>query len=130
MSALADQFGFTPLTWGSLGQGILTGKYDATSTFGPDDRRSRSVYVNFHGDKLAHNLQIVDVLRRISREVGKSVPAVAIRWILDHVPGAVAIVGIKNVKQLESNLEALGWNLPVEAIDALDAVSTERESAS
>jgi len=130
MSALADQFGFTPLTWGSLGQGILSGKYDATSTFGPDDRRSRSVYANFHGDKLVHNLQIVDVLRRISREVGKSVPAVAIRWILDHVPGAVAIVGIKNVKQLESNLEALGWNLPAEAIDALDAVSTERESAS
>lgn len=130
MSALADQFGFTPLTWGSLGQGILTGKYDATSTFGPDDRRSRSVYVNFHGDKLVHNLQIVDVLRRISREVGKSVPAVAIRWIFDHVPGAVAIVGIKNVKQLESNLEALGWNLPAEAIDALDAISAEREFAS
>jgi len=130
MVALADRFGFTPLTWGSLGQGILTGKYDSTSTFGSDDRRSRSIYVNFHGDKLARNLQIVDVLRRISGEVGKSVPAVAIRWILDHTPGAVAIVGIKNVHQLESNLEAVGWTLPAEAIAALDAVSSELELVS
>lgn len=42
----------TPFTWGSLGQGILTGKYDRNSTFGADDRRSREVYVNFHGAKL------------------------------------------------------------------------------
>lgn len=130
MVALADRFDYTPLTWGSLGQGILSGKYDATSTFGPDDRRNRPIYVNFHGDKLAHNLRIVDVLRRISDEVGKSVPAVAIRWILDHLPGSVAIVGIKNVQQLESNLEAVGWSLPAEAIEALDSISTQREFVS
>ncbi|SDB80384.1 Predicted oxidoreductase [Raineyella antarctica] len=130
MLALADHFGFSPLTWGSLGQGILTGKYDATSTFGPDDRRSRSVYVNFHGDKLAHNLRIVEVLRSISGEVGKSVAAVAVRWILDHVPGTVAIVGIKNVKQLESNLEAVDWHLPAEAISVLDSISTTKERVS
>ena len=130
MSALTDQFGFSPLTWGSLGQGILTGKYDATSIFGSDDRRSRSAYVNFHGEKLAQNLRTVDVLRRISGEVGKSVPAVAIRWILDHTPGAVAIVGIKNVKQLASNLEAVGWSLPEEAIAELDSISTTLERVS
>lgn len=129
MQALVSRFGFTRLTWGSLGQGILTGKYDSTSTFGSDDRRSRSVYVNFHGEKLAHNLRIVEVLRRISNELGKSVPAVAIRWILDHTPGAVAIVGIKNTRQLESNLEAVGWSLPSEAIQALDSVSSEQENA-
>lgn len=127
MLALVGQFGFTPLTWGSLGQGVLTGKYDATSYFGSDDRRSRPTYVNFHGDKLSHNLRIVEVLRRISDEVGKSIPAVAIRWILDHLPGSVAIVGIKNLKQLESNLEAVGWNLRAEDIDALDAISSELE---
>ena len=129
MVALIDRFDFTPLTWGSLGQGILSGKYDATSTFGPNDRRSRPIYVNFHGDKLAHNLMIVEVLRQTAEQLDKSVPAVAIRWILDHLPGSVAIVGIKNVKQLESNLKAVGWSLPDEALAELDSVSATRELA-
>lgn len=119
-----EDFGLTALTWGSLGQGILTGKYDRTSAFGPDDRRSRSIYGNFHGDKLAHNLRIVDVMREIAADAGRSVPAVAIRWILDHLPGSVAIAGIKNVSQLESNLEALGWHLSADQLAALDAVSS------
>lgn len=122
---LRTEFGLASMTWGSLGQGILSGKYDATSAFGPDDRRSRPIYVNFHGEKLRHNLRIVDVLRGVSRETGRSVPAVAIRWILDRLPGSVAIVGIKNVKQLNSNLEALGWHLDADSMAALEAVSRD-----
>ena len=40
------------MTWGSLGQGILTGKYGPDIRFGDNDRRRRDVYVNFHGEKL------------------------------------------------------------------------------
>ena len=129
IQALTAGFGVVPLTWGSLGQGILSGKYDAETTFGPDDRRSRPAYVNFHGEKLRHNLRIVDVLRRIAEEVGRSVPAVAIRWILDHLPGSVAIVGIKSQQQLESNLDAVGWTLTPAALAELDAVSLKQEHA-
>lgn len=125
--ALADDGGLAPLTWGSLGQGILSGKYDAASSFGPDDRRSRSTYVNFHGDKLAHNLRIVGVLRRIAGRVGTSPSAVAIRWILDRLPGSVAIVGIKSVRQLEGNLDALGWRLSAADFAELNAVSLEQD---
>jgi len=123
LGALRSEFGLASMTWGSLGQGILSGKYDATSTFGPDDRRSRPIYVNFHGDKLLHNLRIVDVLRDVARQTGHSVPAVAIRWILDQLPGSVAIVGIKNVQQLNSNLEAVGWHLDAASMAALEVVS-------
>lgn len=129
LAMLAGEFPLTPMTWGSLGQGILSGKYDASTTFGPDDRRSRPIYVNFHGKKLAQNLRIVDRLRDIADEVGRSVPAVAIRWILDHVPGSVAIVGIKNERQLAANLEALDWSLDADAVAALDEVSSAWEVA-
>lgn len=125
INALSQSFGLTPLTWGSLGQGILTGKYDADTRFDPNDRRSRPVYVNFHGAKLAHNLQIVDVLRDIAEEVGKPVPSVAIRWILDRLPGSVAIAGIKTTEQLTSNLAALDWQLTPDQLDALTAVSED-----
>ncbi len=118
----------TPMTWGSLGQGILTGKYASSSSFGPNDRRTRTVYRNFHGAGLEHSLRVVETLRQIAAEVGRSVPAVAIRWILDTLDGSVAIVGMKNVHQVMSNLEAFGWSLPVEAHNVLNDVSASREA--
>lgn len=127
LKVLTSKHGLAPMTWGSLGQGILSGKYGATSTFGSNDRRSRPIYVNFHGEKLLHNLRIVDALRNIGGQVGRPVPAVAIRWILDYLPSSVAIVGIKNARQLVANLEAVGWSLDVSAMTALDEVSNTGE---
>ena len=126
---LSAQFGWTPLTWGSLGQGVLSGKYDATTSFDSSDRRSRATYRNFHGRRFERNLRIVDVLREVSASLGKSMSAVAIRWILDHMEDSVAVVGIKNTDQLISNVGALGWRLPTEALLALNAVSTQMEDA-
>lgn len=123
MIELSEKLKLTPVTWGSLGQGILSGKYDKNSTFGADDRRSREVYVNFHGDKLLKNLEIVEVLKEISQEVNKPVPAVAIRWILDYLSESAVIVGIKNQQQLYGNMEALGWKLSEEQMKRLTEVS-------
>ena len=123
MIELSEKLQLTPITWGSLGQGILSGKYDKNSTFGVDDRRSREIYVNFHGDKLLKNLEIVEVLKDIAQEVNKPVPAVAIRWILDYLKDSAVIVGIKNPQQLYSNMEALGWKLSEEQIARLVEVS-------
>lgn len=123
MIELSEKLKLTPITWGSLGQGILSGKYDKNSTFGADDRRSREIYVNFHGDKLLKNLEIVEVLKEISREVNKPVPAVAIRWILDYLSESAVIVGIKNQQQLYGNMDALGWELSEEHMKHLMEVS-------
>lgn len=124
---LSNELELTPLTWGSLGQGILTGKYDNNVTFGSDDRRSRDVYVNFHGEKLKKNLEIVNVMRKISEQTGKSIPSIALRFILDHIPNSVVLAGIKNPNQLLSNLEALQWNLSTEQIDELLLISEDTE---
>lgn len=123
MVNLSKELQLTPITWGSLGQGILTGKYDKDTKFGADDRRSRDIYVNFHGDKLLKNLEIVEVLKEIAEEVGKPVSAVAIRWILDYLEESAVIVGIKNEKQLRGNMEALGWKLENEQIRRLEQIS-------
>lgn len=114
----------TPMTWGSLGQGILTGKYTRENVrFGADDRRSREIYVNFHGEKLEQNLRIVDVLRTIAAAHGKSVPACAIRYILDAIPDSVVLAGVKRPAQLASNLEAMDWHLSAAEQRELDEVS-------
>lgn len=123
MLQFSRELDLTPLTWGSLGQGILTGKYDRTAAFGSDDRRSREIYVNFHGEKLLKNLEIVERMRPIAAEHGKSVSAVAIRFILDHLKDSVVICGVKRPAQLLGNAESLGWHLSPEELDLLDRIS-------
>jgi aryl-alcohol dehydrogenase-like predicted oxidoreductase len=81
--------------------------------------------VNFHGEKLLKNLEIVEVLKEIAVEQGKSVSSVAIRWILDYLQDSVVIVGAKSPKQILQNTEALDWTLTQEQIDRLEKISKE-----
>ena len=120
---LANTLNLTPTTWGSLGQGVLTGKYDRSAAFGTDDRRSRQIYVNFHGEKLEKNLQIVDVVQGIAARYNKPVSAVAVRFILDQLPGSVALCGAKRPSQILGTAAALGWTLTPEHLYALKTVS-------
>lgn len=121
--SLSEQLQITPLTWGSLGQGILTGKYDKHASFGTDDRRSREIYVNFHGEKLLKNLEIVEVMKEIAQARNKPVSAVAVRFILDFLPGSAVLCGAKRPAQILGNAEALDWNLTKEEIHQLDLIS-------
>ena len=118
-----EQIGVTPLTWGSLGQGILTGKYDRTCTFEQNDRRSRDIYVNFHGEKLMKNLDIVDAMRPIADAHHVSVAAVAIRFIMDYLKDSVVLVGAKRPSQILCNLESIGWSLTEEELNILNNIS-------
>lgn len=118
-----EQIGVTPLTWGSLGQGILTGKYDRTCTFEQNDRRSRDIYVNFHGEKLMKNLDIVDAMRPIADAHHVSVAAVAIRFIMDYLKDSVVLVGAKRPSQILGNLESIGWPLTEEELNILNNIS-------
>lgn len=120
---LQSKLHVTPMTWGSLGQGILTGKYGADVKFGADDRRSREIYVNFHGEKLKQNLRIVEVLKKIAENHGRTVAACAIRWILDTLPESVVIAGVKRPSQLDSNIEAMDWHLGIEEMKELNEVA-------
>ena len=131
MFELAEELQLTPLTWGSLGQGILSGKYDRNATFGPDDRRSKPIYVNFHGEKLLKNMDIVDEMRYVQKELVEeydkdiSLTAIAIRFILDHIRDSVVLAGIKNPGQIKGNIGAFGWKLNDGQLDRLEKISRD-----
>lgn len=125
MLRLSDEIGLTPMTWGSLGQGILTGKYDKDVVFTSDDRRSREIYTNFHGEKLLKNLEIVEAMRPIAAACGKPLSAVAVRFILDHLPDSVVLSGVKRPAQILENAEALDWHLDKNDLKRLEKVSRE-----
>jgi len=116
---LSKELAMTPMTWGSLGQGILTGKYDKTASFDKNDRRSRDIYVNFHGEKMLQNLEIVEVLKQCAANHGKPVAAAAIRFILDYLPGSVVLCGAKRAEQIHGNAEAADWKLDNQELEEL-----------
>ena len=123
--SIKREIGALPMTWGSLGQGILTGKYDENVNFGPDDRRSRPVYINFHGEKLKKNLQIVNAMRPIAEKHGKPLAATAVRFILDYLEGSIVTAGVKTKEEMKSNLEGMDWYLANDEMKLLDLISRE-----
>lgn len=97
------------VTWGSLAQGLLSGKYDAHSRFGIDDRRH--LYENFQGEKLVHNLQTVDLVKKIATHLGKTPAQIAIRWLLDTPPVSCVLFGAKTREQVLDNTGSVDWSL-------------------
>ena len=104
-----QELGISVLAYGSLGQGLLTGKYGIDARFGRNDRRHRLPH--FQGRNLQENLRKVARLRKISEYYSKSPAQVAVRWVLENSAIAGAIVGAKNSEQVEENVGALGWQM-------------------
>jgi myo-inositol catabolism protein IolS len=106
---VARQLKATLVTWGSLAEGLLTGKYDAHSTFDSEDRRSR--YVNFQGEVFAKNLRCVENVRCMAKTLGKTPAQLALRWLLDTPGVGCALFGAKRPSQIEENVLASDWRL-------------------
>jgi len=67
--------------------------------------------------------KVVDALSAVGEEVGKSVPQVALNWLLQRPTVANVIVGARDEKQLRENLGAVGWNLTPAQVRRLDEAS-------
>lgn len=117
------------LAWGSLAQGLLSGKYNKDSIFSNTDVRSRKTYDNFHGEKLDRNLQFIDLLKHLQIRYypEKTMAQLAIRWIMDCIPIATALVGIKTSAQIIDAAKSMGWNLHEEHKELLTKASNFSE---
>ena len=59
----------------------------------------------------------------VAAETGKTVPQIALNWLLQRPTVATLIIGARNEEQLRQNLGAVGWNLTPEQVATLDAAS-------
>jgi aryl-alcohol dehydrogenase-like predicted oxidoreductase len=66
---------------------------------------------------------VVDALDAVAEETGKSVPQVALNWLLQRPSISTVIFGARNEEQLRQNLEARGWNLSLQQVAKLDQAS-------
>jgi aryl-alcohol dehydrogenase-like predicted oxidoreductase len=112
------------VVWSPLGWGRLTGKIRRGQPK-PAVSRLQSQLANDMGPQVPeeHLYQVVDALDVVAAETGKTVPQVALNWLLQRPSVATVIVGARNEEQLRQNLGAVGWNLTAEQVAKLDAAS-------
>ena len=121
---LAVDQGVGALVWSPLGWGRLTGKIRRGQPRPPVSRLNTQLLVDI-GPPVPDEFlfQVVDALEVVAGETGKSVPQVALNWVLQRPTVANVIIGARNEAQLRDNLGAVGWNLTSEQIARLDAAS-------
>lgn len=114
--------GVGALVWSPLGWGKLTGKIRRGQPAAPGTRAHDIAGTGPHYDE-ARLFRIVDALDAIAQETGKSVPQVALNWLLGRPTIASVIIGARNEAQLIENIGATGWTLSAAQVAALDAAS-------
>ena len=117
------------VVWSPLGWGRLTGKIRRGQPL-PETSRLRSQVVIDSGppveDEYLYN--VVDALEEVAQETEKSVPQVALNWLLQRPTISTLVIGARNEEQLRSNLGAVGWKLTSDQVARLDAASARTKT--
>jgi aryl-alcohol dehydrogenase-like predicted oxidoreductase len=121
---LALEQGVGALVWSPLGWGRLTGKI-RRSTGIPKVSRLNTKVTADAGPQVPEEYlyKVVDAIDEVAKETGKTVPQIALNWLLRRPTVSTLIVGARNEEQLKQNLGAIGWELSKEQIAKLDAAS-------
>jgi aryl-alcohol dehydrogenase-like predicted oxidoreductase len=119
---LALDQGVGALVWSPLGWGRLTGKIRRGQPLPAESRLHKTGGL---GPQVADEYlyRVVDALEEVAKEVGKTVPQVALNWLLQRPSVSTVIVGARNEQQLRQNLAAEGWNLSSAQVAKLDGAS-------
>lgn len=112
------------VVWSPLGWGRLTGKIRRGQPL-PESSRLQSKLVTDIGPPVPQEYlyNVVDALEAVAKETEKTVPQVALNWLLRRPSVANVIIGARNEEQLRQNLGAVGWKLSPEQVAKLDAAS-------
>ncbi|MBC7737421.1 MAG: aldo/keto reductase [Candidatus Saccharibacteria bacterium] len=114
--------GVGAVVWSPLGWGRLGGKYRRSQ---PIDASARAVQNGASAPKVSDEVfyKVMDALDAIAAETGKTVPQIALNWVLARPTVATVIIGARNEAQLRDNLGAVGWTLTAEQMTRLDHAS-------
>jgi aryl-alcohol dehydrogenase-like predicted oxidoreductase len=112
------ELGIGVVPYSPLGRGFLTGRFTSRDDFGDGDFRSSQP--RMAGGNLEINLKIVDALRSLASEKGVTAGQLALAWVQSRGENVVPIPGTKRRKYLEENVAAVGLDLSVEDITAIE----------
>jgi aryl-alcohol dehydrogenase-like predicted oxidoreductase len=114
--------GVGALVWSPLGWGRLTGKVRRGQPLPPASRLHQTAQFGppVEDERL---YRVVDALDAIAKETSRTVPQIALAWLLTRPTVASVIIGARNESQLRDNLGAVGWSLTSEHLKRLDEAS-------
>ena len=121
---LALDQGVGALVWSPLGWGRLTGKIRRGQPLPPDSRLNTKVVLdNGPLPDEEYLYKVVDALDEVAAETGKTIPQIALNWLLTRPTVSTLIIGARNEEQLKANLASVGWTLTPDQIAKLDTAS-------
>lgn len=119
MSLGLDQ-GVSAMVWSPLAAGALTGKIRRNQPPPASSRLGQIDFVPYDNERL---FDIVDVMETVARNEEKTIPQVALNWLLQQPTVANVVVGARNEAQLKQNLGAVDWKLSAESLAQLNKAS-------
>jgi aryl-alcohol dehydrogenase-like predicted oxidoreductase len=113
------------VVWSPLGWGRLTGKVRRGQPLPKVSRLQSKVALDMGPPVDADYVYgVIDAIDLVAAETGKSVPQIALNWLLERPSVANVIIGARNEEQLRHNLGAVGWKLTQDQIAKLDDASS------
>ncbi len=121
---LALDQGIGCVVWSPLGWGRLTGRIRRGQPL-PTASRLQSSVATSAGPQVSEEylFKVVDALDEVAAETGKTIPQIALNWLLGRPSIATVIIGARDERQLRDNLGAVGWSLTAEQVAKLDQAS-------
>lgn len=116
------------MAYGTLGFGLLTGAFDEGTTFVDWDWRSKGSAFGlplFEREHFLKELRVTRRLQELASDSGHTVAQLAIAWVLDNPAVSVALVGMRNDRELEENVAAADWRLTDGEREEIDGIFEE-----
>lgn len=114
--------GVGAVVWSPLGWGRLTGKLRRDQPLPTISQLHKTADI---GPPVSDDylFRVIDALEAVAQETGKTIPQIALNWLLQRPTVATVVIGARDEQQLRQNLGAVGWTLSPDQIARLDSAS-------
>jgi aryl-alcohol dehydrogenase-like predicted oxidoreductase len=115
--------GIAVITYSSIAQGILTGKFPRDLQLQAGDQRQEIIL--FDPEVWPHLYEGVEQLKHLAQEVGRPLAQLAIRWVLHQEGVNSALVGARTAQQVEQNVQAMTGDIPPAIFERMTEISDQ-----
>ena len=121
-----EEHGVGVMAYGSLAHGVLAGQFTADLKLDEDDWRAIGYAFGlplFRADHLPQNLEVVDQVRALAKQVGLDLPHLALRWVIEKSTVSTALVGFRNPDEVASAVAGAEAEVPAAVMQEADAAT-------
>lgn len=119
------EHGIGVMAYGPLAHGLLTGTFTADTTFQEQDWRATGKAFGlpiFERENFIQNVAVVDRLKALARENGRSVAQLAIAWVLRRPEVTTALIGARKPSEIDDSALAADWRLSPADLDRIEEI--------